>query len=293
MRVGTTDLTKPDKYMHLQSLPHAEHLEVVQLDVQNKSELNAFLDGCDLVVHGGTPFQLDVQDTQRDLFDPTINGTVNFLEAVKERPAIKKVVLIASVAALNSEFPLLPPGKGPNDRISEADAPHFSDQGHPYAQDKFIANRTVSEFIAHNPDLGFEITSVSPTGVMGPALSQRADPTSMGIQFLFKNWIAPNPFIQMFYDKDIEWAMVDVADVAEAIYKAATTTGLHGRNYLLSSESYRVSDMHKMLNSKEPVNAPHVVYDSALAQRDLGVTFRPGRKTLESYVAMTALEKPA
>ena len=33
--------------------------------------------------------------------------------------------------------------------------------------------------------------------------------------------------------------------------------------------------------------------DSALAQRDLGVTFRPARKTLESYVAMTALEKPA
>ncbi len=283
VRVGTTDLAKADKYQHLQHLPHAEKLEVVQLDLEKKDELNPFLQGCDIVVHGGTPFQLEVADPQRDLFDPTINGTENFLEAIQLVPTIEKVVIIASVAAYNTDFPLLPATKDPDDQVSEADAPYLSKESHPYAQAKFIANRTVNAFIAENPRLSFEITSVSPVGVMGPALSQRADSTSMGVQHLFKNWIAPNPFIQMFYDKDIEWAIVDVADVAEGVYKAATTKGIHSRNYLLSAESYHVSDMHAILNGRDPAKSPRMVYNSALAQQELGISFRPARSTLERY----------
>jgi len=78
----------------------------------------------------------------------------------------------------------------------------------------FISNQTVIKFIAYNPNIGFGITSVSPVGVMGKSLSTRQDSTSTGIQFLFKNKIAPNPFIQMFYGNDIFWAVVDVTDVA-------------------------------------------------------------------------------
>lgn len=285
VRVGTTDLSNKEKYAHLKAFPNADHLEVVQLDVRNTSELETFLKGCNIVVHGGTPFQLEVKDPQTELFEPTIKGTENILHAIQQVPTLEKVVFIASVAAYNTDFPLLPAGKKAGDRVSETDAPHMSEQSHPYAQAKFIANRTVNDFIAALPSLSFEITSVSPTGVMGMALSQRQDSTSMGIQYLFKNNIAPNPFIQMFYDNDIEFAIVDVKDVAEGIFKAATTSGLHGRNYLLSSESYHVSDVHAMLNGKDPLNAPQVVYDSAKAQRELGVKFGPARRTLEEYTA--------
>jgi nucleoside-diphosphate-sugar epimerase len=283
VRVGTTDLTKTEKYQHLMRLPNADRLEVVQLDLEKKNELGPFLQDCNIVVHGGTPFQLEVADPQRDLFDPTIKGTENFLEAIQHVPTIEKVVIIASVAAYNTDFPMLPGGKVAGDQVSEKDAPYMSKESHPYAQAKFIANGTVSKFISDNPKLHFEITSVSPVGVMGPALSQRADSTSMGVQHLFKNWIAPNPFIQMFYDNDIEWAIVDVADVAEGVYKAAITKGLHGRNYLLSAESYHVSDVHALLNGKDAVKEPRVVYDAALAQQELGITFRPARETLERY----------
>jgi dihydroflavonol-4-reductase len=67
---------------------------------------------------------------------------------------------------------------------------------------------------------------------MGPALSNRDDSTSMGLQYLFKNRIAPNPFVQMLYDHDMEFAIVDVRDVAEGIYRAATKNGLHGKTVL-------------------------------------------------------------
>lgn len=283
VKVSTTDLSKKEKYQHLLRFKLAENLEVVQLDVENKSELIDFLRDCEIVIHGGTPFQLDVNDLKSELFDPTIKGTENFLEAILKTPGIEKVVFIASVAAYNTNFPFLPEGKSENDQINETDTPFISDEGIPYAQAKFIANQTVNKFIADHPNLPFEITSVSPVGVMGKSLSDRQDSTSTGIQFLFKNKIAPNPFIQMIYDVDILWALVDVEDVAEAIFKVATTKNIHGKNYLLSSESYKVSDVTLMLNKHAPVGKPKIIYNSDLAMRDLGIAFKPVNIPLNNY----------
>lgn len=283
VKISTTDISKKEKYEHLLKLKNAEHLEIAQLDVENKQQLTDFLQGCEIVIHGGTPFQLDVKDPKTELFDPTIKGTENFLEAIQKTPGIEKVIFIASVASYNTNFPLLPENKTEDDQINESDVPFMSEQSHPYGQAKFIANQTVNKFIADNPDLGFEIVSVSPVGVMGKSLSARQDSTSTGIQFLFKNKIAPNPFIQMFYDNDIYWAVVDVADVAEAIYKAVTTKNLHGKNYLLSSESYRVSDVTLMLNNQSPIGQPKTVYSSDLAKKDLEMKLKPAVVPLNDY----------
>ncbi len=287
VRVSASNIGDTARYAHLRQLPNADRLELVQLDVRDPAQLAAFLPGCQIVIHGGTPFQLDVEDPSRDLLEPTIQGTRNFLAAVQNLPGLEKVVMVASVASFNTDFPMLPQGKATGDRITETDPPYLSPASHPYAQAKFLAHQVVGEFITANPDLGFTITTVAPVGVMGAALSGRADSTSMGIQYLFKNWIAPNPFLQMLYDQDVEWANVDVGDVAEAVYQAATRTGLHGRTYLLASESYRVSDMREMLNGRPAVHGPTIVYDSALAQQELGVRFRPVRESLDSYNAAT------
>ncbi len=283
VKVSATDISKKEKYEHLKLLPNSDNLEIVQLNVENKSELGSFLQGCNIVVHGGTPFQLDVKDPKSELFDPTIKGTENFLEAIQNTSGIEKVIFIASVAAYNTNFPLLPDDKKQGDQISENDTPFMSDKSHPYAQAKYLANQVVEKFISDNPSLSFEINTVSPVGVMGKALSQRQDSTSMGLQFLFKNKIAPNPFIQMFYDNNIEFAIVDVTDVAEGVYKAATIKGIHGRNYLLSSESYKISDITLMLNNQEAEGKPRMVYNNNLAKNELGINFKPARIPLNQF----------
>lgn len=285
VKVSTTDISNKEKYAHLLGLANAENLEIVSLNLEHKAGLAEFLQGCKIVIHGGTPFQLDVKDVQAELFDPTIKGTENFLEAIATTPGIEKVVFIASVAAFNTNFPLLPEGKAEGDQISENDPPFMSEQGHPYAQAKFIANQVVEKFIADHPALSFEISSVSPVGVMGKSLSNRQDSTSTGIQFLFKNKIAPNPFIQMLYDMNVLWALVDVEDVADAIYKAAATLNLHGKNYLLSSESYRISDITLMLNNQAPAAKPVIVYNADLAKHDLGISFNPVSVPLNKYAS--------
>ncbi len=283
VKASVTDLSKKEKYAHLHQLPNAENLEIVQLNVEHKSQLESFLKGCHIVVHGGTPFQLDVKDPKTELFDPTIKGTENFLEAIQQTPGVEKVIFIASVAAYNTNFPLLPDHKNQGDQIGEDDPPFMSEASHPYAQAKFIANQAVEKFINTHPNLSFEIVTVSPVGVMGKAMSERQDSTSVGLQFLFKNKIAPNPFIQMFYDNNIDFAIVDVADVAEGIYQAATTKGLHGKNYLLSSESYPVSDITLMLNQQAPQGNPKIIYRNDLAKKDLGISFKPAQVPLNNY----------
>lgn len=283
VKVSAMDISKEEKYRHLMLFDHSDQLHISELNVENKEALKSFVQDCDVIIHGGTPFMLDVQDPQTQLFVPTVKGTENFLEVIKDTPEIEKVVFIASVASYNTNFPMLPEGKTASDTIDENDSKFTSAESHPYAQAKFIANQAVEKFIAENPDLNFEISSVSPVAVMGKALSNRGDSTSGGLQFLFKNKLAPNPFVQMLYDHDVPFSIVDVADVAEAVYQIAIRKGLHGKNYLLSSETYRVSDMSRMLNELEPKEKGLIVYKNDLAKRELGIQFRPAKETLSTY----------
>ena len=283
VKVSALDISNQERYAHLSALPHAENLELAPLDVQNLDQLKTFAEGCDILVHSGTPFQLDVEDPQRDLFDPTIKGTENFLRVVSNSPTVKKVVFIASVAAHNTDFPMPAPGFEPGHVYTEMDKPYCGQESHPYCQAKYYADQAVRKFIQENPAPGFDIVTVSPVGVMGNQLSGREDSASMGIQFLFKNKLAPNPFIQMFYDQDVYFALVDVEDVAESVYKAATLKNLHGKHYLLTSESWRVSDISLMLNGKEPAGQSKTVYSNALARQDLGVQFKPAITPLQRY----------
>lgn len=280
VKVSSTDIANKEKYEHLQGLTNAENLEVLPLDLREIETIRSFVSGCDIVIHCGTPFILDVQDPQTQLFEPTVKGTENFLEVIKSTPGIEKVVFVASVAVYNTNFPMPAGGKTTTDSFDENDTKFTSTESHPYAQAKFMANQVVEMFITSNPHLPFEISSVSPVWVVGQSLSHRQDSTSGGMQFLFKNKMAPNPFIQMLYDNDVPFAMVDVRDVADAIYQAAITKGLLGKNYLLSSETYNVSDICSMLNSEEPKEKGTVVYKNALATADLGIQFRPVKEAL-------------
>ena len=285
VKVSSTNIKNKSKYQHLLSLNNASNnLEIVSLDVRDKEALEKFVKGCDIVVHGGTPFQLDVKDPQTELLDPTVMGTRTFLDVISKLKGLEKAVIIASVAAWNTSFPMNP-ATYPTDHIfTEKDTPYMSDSDHPYARAKFLADQEVRKFINDNTDLPFEISSVSPTMVIGNGLSNRADSTSVGMQYLIKNKIAPNPFVEMLFATDTMFSMVDVRDVAEAVYQAATTKGLHGKNFLIANESYKVSDISLMLNNQLPLNEAAIVYDSALAKKDLGIAFIAAKETLNHCV---------
>jgi dihydroflavonol-4-reductase len=285
VKVSATDINNKSKYEHLMELTNAaSNLEIAALDVCDIKMLEEFVKGCDIVIHAGTPFKLDVKDPQAELLDPTVTGTRNFLNVIVKSKRIKKVVFVASVASWNTSFPLHPVTYPAGHIFSENDTPYFSENDHPYGQAKFLADQEVRKFIKENPEISFEIVSVSPTMVIGNPLSSRADSTSVGMQYLIKNKIAPNPFVEMLFATDTMFSMTDVRDVAEAIFQAATTQGIHGKNYLIANESYTVSDISRMLNNELPLNEPAFIYDSSLAKHELGIAFIAAKETLNHCV---------
>jgi len=283
VRISATDISKPEKYQHLRGLEHAEHLEVVPVNVLEKASLQSFINGCEIVVHCGTPFQLALEDAQRDMFDPTVKGTEQFLDVAGQAAGLKKVVFVASVAAHNTNFPMPVPGRAPGHVYTEADAPFHSGESIPYAQAKYFADQAVRRYVESHPKAPFDVVTVSPTLVVGPALSSRQDSTSQGFQFLARNRMAPDDFFAMLWETDMEWAVVDVLDVADAVFKAATKTGLHGKSYLLSADSWKMSDINRILNNQPPLDTPRVAYSAAAATRDLGVTFNSGTVPLGRF----------
>jgi dihydroflavonol-4-reductase len=282
VKVSSTDIGNKGKYEHLHAFDNAANLTICALDLMQADSIKDFVSGCSIVVHGGTPFILDVKDPQTQLFEPTVKGTQNFLEVIKDTSGIEKVVFIASVAAWNTSFPLNPATYSADHVFSENDTPYYGDADHPYAQAKFLADQAVRKFTDDNTALPFEIVSISPVFVTGKALSGREDSTSMGLQYLFKNQIKPNPFVEFLFTADVPFALVDVRDVAKAIFKAATTEGIHGKNYLLSAETYKVSDISLMLNQQAPLSEAVIVYDNTLAKTDLGISFIGAKETLSN-----------
>ena len=283
VKVSTTDILREDKYKHLMKFNHSSNLQISEMNVEDKASLEEFVSDCEILIHGGTPFILNFEDPETELFNPTIKGTENFIEAISKNKNLEKVVFIASVAGWNTNFPFPVEGKSFTDTFDENDTRFSSTESHPYAQAKFMANQVVDKFITKNPKLPFEITTVSPVGVMGKSLSNREDSTSGGLQYLIKNKIAPDAFVQMLFDENILFSLVDVEDVAKAIFKAATTTGIHGKDYLLGTESYKISDMNLMLNQKEPKEKGILVYKNDLAKKDLKMNFKPVKECLNNF----------
>jgi dihydroflavonol-4-reductase len=283
VKVSTTDISRQEKYQHLMKFNHSETLQICEMNVEDRSSLEEFISDCDIVVHGGTPFILYFQDAEAQLFNPTIRGTEFFLEAVSKNKSVEKVIFIASVVGWNTNFPFPVEGKSLIDTFDETEKRFISTESHPYAQAKFRANQVVEEFIKENPKLSFEITTVSPVGVMGKSLSNREDSTSVGLQYLIKNKTVTDPFVKMLFDNDILFSLIDVGDVAKAIFKAATRTGIHGKDYLLSTESYKVSDMNLMLNRQEPKEKGAIVYKNDLAKNDLEMDFKPLKECLNNF----------
>ncbi len=284
VKVSSININHKWKYEHLFQLDNAANLKVESMNARNIAELENFARDCDIIVHAGTPFILDAADPQTEIMEPTILGTRNLLNISERNKTISKVIFLSSVAAFNTSFPLTPSFYPPGHVFTEMDIPFMNGEDNPYAIAKFMANAEVEMFVNNHKDLRCEIVSVSPVLVIGNSLSSRNDSTSVGFQYLVKNKIAPNPFIQILFNMDLSFAMVDVRDVAEAIYRAAHTQTIHGRNYLIASETYSISDMSLMLNKLEPKNEPVIVYDSSRAKNDLGVAFISVKDSLNHSV---------
>lgn len=219
VRGTTRDVEAARRKGELTSLDGAnERLELVAADLDQTGAFTGPMAGCEYVMHVASPFTLDVEDPQRDLVHPAVDGTISILESAAATSTVKRVVVTSSFAAISN---------GPRDETydeSDWNTTSTLERG-PYAYSKTMAERAAWDFM-ESGECHFDLVVINPTGVIGPSLVDRVNQTH---EFMIGITNGQSPAIV-----DIGFPVVDVRDVARAHIKALETPTASGR-YLVSA----------------------------------------------------------
>jgi dihydroflavonol-4-reductase len=284
----------------LTSLPGAaERLDLVSADLLTDGSFDAAVAECDTVIHTASPYVVNVADTQRDLVDPAVKGTVNVLRSARSA-GVRRVVLTSSMAAISDE---------PAQRVfTEADWNDRSSlQRNPYYFSKALAERAAWRFVQEEAPR-FDLVAINPFMVLGPSLGPALNTTNA----IFRDLLTGvYPAIM-----NLTWGFVDVRDVAAAHLLAMEQDAANGR-YICAGETLtmkevvaflrvsgygtgyklprldltsRLGDVAvRVLSYAQPRGTgsylrTHVGkvmrYDTSRIRRDLGMQFRPARESL-------------
>jgi len=287
---------------HLRALPDAvERLELVEADLTVPGSFEPAVRGCGTVFHTASPYVIQVDDPQRDLVDPAVNGTLAVLRACAAAGDVSRVVLTSSMAAVTDE-------PDANRVLTEADWNEKSTlQRNHYYLSKTMAERAAWTFVERERPT-FDLVALNPFMIMGPSLGPGLNVSNKIIADLV-NGVYPGIL-------SITWGIVDVRDVAHAHVRAAEVLAAHGR-YLLAQDAVSMRTMVGWLReagygdgTKLPSRAmdnavgnllvrlnsymqpagvgsylrTHIGrvprYDITKARQELGMTLRPTRETV-------------
>ena len=261
--------------------------------------------GCELVYHTASPFTTDVKNPQKELIEPAVNGTANVLNTANEIESVKRVVVTSSCAAIYTDAidtVNAPDGKLTEEVWNETASLDYQ----PYSYSKTLAERKAWE-INEKQDR-WDLVAINMPLVLGPALNPK-NTTSESVNILK---MLGGGEMKMGAPK-IGIGLVDIRDVAEAHYRAGFTSEAKGR-YITSAHETDFLEMgtvllpkygdkfplpkkalpkwllmivgpltNKMFTWKYIRNNVNVPWraDNSKIKRDLGMTFRPMKETME------------
>ncbi len=226
-----------DNYPYLTSLDGAsERLSLYQADLLEEGIFEKIVDGCDYVLHTASPYIVNVKDSQTELVDPAVNGTLNVLKACAKSSSVKRVVLTSSLAAITDE---------PNsDKVfSESDWNEKSNlKRNPYFYSKVEAEKAAWSFVKTKQDnCKFDLVSINPFMVIGPSLGPSLNESNKILSDLLKG---AYPCLMT-----VNWGIVDVRDVAAAHILAMTSEDARGR-YLIVNENWSMTKLVSFLRDE-------------------------------------------
>ncbi len=270
---------------------------------------------CELVFHTASPFVTDVKDPQKDLIDPAVKGTQNVLETANKTSSVRRVVVTSSCAAIYTDA--IDCQKAPGGILTEEVWNTTASLKHqPYSYSKTLAEKKAWQIFEDQSQ--WDLVTINPSLVMGPPLNLKAT-TSESFSILKQ---LGDGTMKMGAPK-IGLGLVDVRDVAEAHFKAGFTPTAKGR-YITSGHDTDFVEMGKVLlpkfGNKFPlpkkalpkwllmiigpitnklftrkfvrnnVNIPWKA-DHSKIKKELGVTFRPMKETMEESFQCLVDEK--
>jgi dihydroflavonol-4-reductase len=227
VRGSVRHLARADDHAFLRTLPGAsDRLELVQADLTTAHAFDRHVRGCDFVLHMASPYALHVEDPQRDLIDPAVNGTSSILEACLDAPGLRRVVLTSSMAAITDE---------PPDRVlTEDDWNERSTLArNPYYLSKTLAERAAWDFVRERSPR-WDLVAINPFLVLGPSLSKALNVSNKVLVDLL-NGVYPALL-------RLTWGVVDVRDVAVAHVRAMDAPAARGR-YICAAQAVSMREL--------------------------------------------------
>ncbi|HOY76392.1 MAG TPA: aldehyde reductase [Hyphomonadaceae bacterium] len=232
----------------------AKAIEFVEADLSSADGWDAAAKDCALVQHVASPFPATFPKDEMELIRPARDGAIRVLRAAK-KAGVKRVVLTSSMAAI---------AYGHGDKRAEvSDETMWSDihgpDNTPYTKSKTIAEQAAWDYVkghSHNGEgLGLELTTINPTGILGPALSKDVS-TSLEIPIRLLNGKTPGV-------PRIGFSIVDVRDVAECHVKAMELPGAAGERFLAAADFMWFADAAEILRKAFPA------YDAKIPKRQI------------------------
>ena len=186
--------------------------EVVHSDITNKQSLVNALQGVETFYAVGAAFKLWAKNPKKEIYDVNIQGTQNLVEAAAEA-GVKRIVYVSSIAALN--YAQLPT------KESNGQNPDRRDM---YYNSKNDGEKLAFELARKHK---IELVAVLPSAMIGSESFGSLNVSYNVIDLILKK--------QIPVDTGITLNWVDVKDVAEGCYLAATK-GKNGERYILANE---------------------------------------------------------
>lgn len=190
--------------------------------------------GCRYVLHVASPLPRTPPKHEDDLIVPARDGAIRVLSASAEA-GVERVVLTSSVAAVLY-------GRDRHRTFDESDWSdiHARTIG-AYEKSKTLAERAAWDFVAALPgDVGLELVTINPGLVLGPILDEDYGTSGEVVKKLLERDFPACP--------NLNWAVVDVRDVAAAHIAAMTTPAAAGQRFLCAIENHSLLDIARILD---------------------------------------------
>ena len=269
-------------------------LSLFRADLLDTAGFDTAMADCSLVFHTASPLIVrHVKDPVRDLIEPATAGTRNVLEAANRTSSVRRVIVTSSITAVYGDAADLE--QIGRDRFDERHWNASSGVNHqPYSYSKTLSERLAWE-IAEKQSR-WDLVVVNPGLVLGPGLSPhtKAEGVLMMLDF--------GGGYYRFGAPQLEFAIVDVRDVAEGHLRAGFTPEASGR-HILVSESMSLMEIGAVLrkrfgdefpfprktvsNVAALMLAPRRGIPQAVARRNLGYPLRFDNRRSQAALGMS------
>ncbi|KAG8388990.1 hypothetical protein BUALT_Bualt02G0182900 [Buddleja alternifolia] len=184
VKASVRDTNDPKRTQHLLALGGAkERLHLIKANLMEEGSFDAVVDGCDGVFHTASPFYHATSDTQAELIDPALKGTLNVLGSCAKSPSIKRVVLTSSIAAVAYN------GKPRTPEVVVDETWWSNPEVLKQMQQWYVLSKTLAEDAAWKfvKDRGIDLVTINPAMVIGPLLQPTLNTSAAAILSLIND----------------------------------------------------------------------------------------------------------